>query len=152
MRERRVAWCPERSRGNTAGSIGSIALVRGGHHATRSAPHHLGPIREHAATLLARSPVTLPIPGTLSLAHLKENLGALSRALRRFSVAALRERVARHDDKVDRHCVELAVVLAVGQIVRRRLGDNVPCACVDPSHQDAVAAGADVVRHAVAKH
>jgi hypothetical protein len=25
------------SRGNTAGSIGSIALVRGGHHATRSA-------------------------------------------------------------------------------------------------------------------
>jgi pyridoxine 4-dehydrogenase len=30
------------------------------------------------AWLLARSPVMLPIPGTLSLAHLKENLGALS--------------------------------------------------------------------------
>jgi aryl-alcohol dehydrogenase-like predicted oxidoreductase len=30
------------------------------------------------AWLLARSPVMLPIPGTLSLAHLEENLGAFS--------------------------------------------------------------------------
>ena len=30
------------------------------------------------AWLLARSPAVLPIPGTLSLAHLRENLGALS--------------------------------------------------------------------------
>jgi aryl-alcohol dehydrogenase-like predicted oxidoreductase len=29
------------------------------------------------AWLLRRSPVTLPIPGTLSLEHLRENLGAL---------------------------------------------------------------------------
>jgi pyridoxine 4-dehydrogenase len=29
------------------------------------------------AWLLRRSPATLPIPGTLSLEHLKENLGAL---------------------------------------------------------------------------
>ena len=30
------------------------------------------------AWLLKRSPAMLPIPGTLSLAHLQENLGALS--------------------------------------------------------------------------
>ena len=30
------------------------------------------------AWLLKRSPAMLPIPGTLSLAHLEENLGALS--------------------------------------------------------------------------
>ena len=31
------------------------------------------------AWLLARSPVVLPIPGTLSLDHLRENLAALER-------------------------------------------------------------------------
>lgn len=40
------------------------------------------------AWLLARSPMMLPIPGTLSLAHLKENLGALSLEL---SAAELKE-------------------------------------------------------------
>lgn len=35
------------------------------------------PARDALAWLLARSPTTLPIPGTLSLEHLKENLGAL---------------------------------------------------------------------------
>ncbi len=35
------------------------------------------PPRQALAWLLDRSPVTLPIPGTLSLEHLKENLGAL---------------------------------------------------------------------------
>lgn len=40
------------------------------------------------AWLLARSPVMLPIPGTLSLAHLEENLGALSLEL---SEAELKE-------------------------------------------------------------
>src|SRR5437588_404380 len=52
----------------------------------RDRPAALGPIaKRHAATpsqialawLLTRSPTTLPIPGTLSLEHLRENLGAL---------------------------------------------------------------------------
>jgi aryl-alcohol dehydrogenase-like predicted oxidoreductase len=52
----------------------------------RDRPAALGPIAEqHGATpsqialawLLKRSPTTLPIPGTLSLEHLRENLGAL---------------------------------------------------------------------------
>lgn len=49
-------------------------------------PREIGPIAEgHGATpaqivlawLLRRSPAMLPIPGTLSLAHVRENLGAL---------------------------------------------------------------------------
>jgi len=52
----------------------------------RDHPAALGPIAErHGVTpsqialawLLKRSPTTLPIPGTLSLEHLRENLGAL---------------------------------------------------------------------------
>ena len=54
--------------------------------------------RRHGATeaqvtlawLLARSPTTLPIPGTLSLEHLKENLGALDLELSAEEVDALR--------------------------------------------------------------
>jgi pyridoxine 4-dehydrogenase len=34
-------------------------------------------LSERGAWLLRRSSATLPIPGTLSLAHLKENLAAL---------------------------------------------------------------------------
>ena len=41
------------------------------------------------AWLLARSPVMLPIPGTLSLAHLKENLGAAALELTRAEISAL---------------------------------------------------------------
>ena len=40
--------------------------------------HHATPQQVMLAWLLARSPAMLPIPGTLSLAHLRENLGALS--------------------------------------------------------------------------
>jgi aryl-alcohol dehydrogenase-like predicted oxidoreductase len=39
--------------------------------------HRATPRQVVLAWLLRRSPVMLPIPGTLSLAHLKENLGAL---------------------------------------------------------------------------
>ena len=39
--------------------------------------HHATPGQVKLAWLLRRSPVMLPIPGTLSLPHLKENLGAL---------------------------------------------------------------------------
>jgi pyridoxine 4-dehydrogenase len=39
--------------------------------------HHATPSQVMLGWLLHRSPVMLPIPGTLSLEHLKENLGAL---------------------------------------------------------------------------
>jgi pyridoxine 4-dehydrogenase len=39
--------------------------------------HHATPSQVMLAWLLHRSPVMLPIPGTLSLEHMKENLGAL---------------------------------------------------------------------------
>jgi pyridoxine 4-dehydrogenase len=41
------------------------------------------------AWLLARSPVMLPIPGTGSVAHLEENVGAASIELSAEEVAAL---------------------------------------------------------------
>jgi pyridoxine 4-dehydrogenase len=40
--------------------------------------HHTTPFQVMLAWLLQRSPAMLPIPGTLSLEHLKENLGALN--------------------------------------------------------------------------
>jgi aryl-alcohol dehydrogenase-like predicted oxidoreductase len=39
--------------------------------------HRATPAQVRLAWLLARSPATLPIPGTLSLRHLEENLAAL---------------------------------------------------------------------------
>jgi len=39
--------------------------------------HHASPEQIALAWLLRRSPVMLPIPGTLSIEHLRENLGAL---------------------------------------------------------------------------
>ena len=39
--------------------------------------HHASPEQIMLAWLLHRSPVMLPIPGTLSIEHLRENLGAL---------------------------------------------------------------------------
>jgi aryl-alcohol dehydrogenase-like predicted oxidoreductase len=41
------------------------------------------------AWLLERSPAMLPIPGTLSLAHLRENLGALSLELSNQELRAI---------------------------------------------------------------
>lgn len=38
--------------------------------------HHANPYQVALAWLLQRSPITLPIPGTSSVAHLEENLGA----------------------------------------------------------------------------
>ena len=55
--------------------------LREGHTATVDAiarRHSATPQQVMLAWLLQRSPVMLPIPGTLSLAHLKENLGALT--------------------------------------------------------------------------
>ena len=42
-----------------------------------AAAHGATPNQVKLAWLLKRSPITLPIPGTLSLEHLRENLGAL---------------------------------------------------------------------------
>jgi aryl-alcohol dehydrogenase-like predicted oxidoreductase len=53
-------------RGGNARAIGEVAAAHG------ATPHQI-----KLAWLLKRSPVMLPIPGTLSLDHLRENLGAL---------------------------------------------------------------------------
>lgn len=54
-----------------------------------AARHGATPTQIALAWLLARSPMMLPIPGTLSLAHLKENLGALEIALTDAELGAL---------------------------------------------------------------
>ena len=46
-----------------------------------AARHDASPSQIVLAWLLRRSPTMLPIPGTLSLEHLKENLGALEISL-----------------------------------------------------------------------
>jgi aryl-alcohol dehydrogenase-like predicted oxidoreductase len=52
--------------------------------------HGATPRQVALAWLLQRSPAILPIPGTLSLEHLRENLGALQLQLSDDEVAALR--------------------------------------------------------------
>ncbi len=65
-----------------AGGVGSqLDRIAAAHHAT------VAQIR--LAWLLRRSPTTLPIPGTLSLAHVRENLGALELELTDEEFAAL---------------------------------------------------------------
>ena len=51
--------------------------------------HRATPAQIRLAWLLRRSPATLPIPGTLSIEHLKENLGALEIQLTDEEFAAL---------------------------------------------------------------
>ena len=53
-------------KGASPGSLGAIAES-----------HNASPEQIALAWLLRRSPVVLPIPGTLSIEHLRENLGAL---------------------------------------------------------------------------
>jgi pyridoxine 4-dehydrogenase len=55
-----------------------------------AARHPATPQQVALAWLLRRSPMMLPIPGTLSLEHLKENLGALSIELTEKEFRALR--------------------------------------------------------------
>ncbi len=52
--------------------------------------HRATPAQIALAWLLRRSPTTLPIPGTLSLEHLRENLGALEVELSEEEFQALR--------------------------------------------------------------
>jgi aryl-alcohol dehydrogenase-like predicted oxidoreductase len=55
-----------------------------------AARHDATPMQVALAWLLRRSPTTLPIPGTLSLAHLRENLAAAKVELTDADVEALR--------------------------------------------------------------
>jgi aryl-alcohol dehydrogenase-like predicted oxidoreductase len=55
-----------------------------------AARHHATPAQITLAWLLARSAAMLPIPGTLSMGHLKEDLGALAIELTPQEVEALR--------------------------------------------------------------
>jgi aryl-alcohol dehydrogenase-like predicted oxidoreductase len=75
-----VAWAPL-AKGFFAGAGGMPATIAGRHGAT--------PAQVALAWLLARSPVAVPIPGTGSVAHLEENLGAARVELRDDEVAAL---------------------------------------------------------------
>lgn len=54
-----------------------------------AAAHDATPSQVTLAWLLARAPVVLPIPGTLSVDHARENLGALDLALDDDELAAL---------------------------------------------------------------
>jgi pyridoxine 4-dehydrogenase len=62
-----LPWFPLAT-GSLAGRGGRLASIAAGHDAT--------PAQVALAWLLHRSPVVCPIPGTSSLAHLEENLGA----------------------------------------------------------------------------
>ena len=75
-----IPWAPIES-----GSIGHDRAVD-----TRW-PRHTARLRtrSRSAWLLARSPVVLPIPGTGSVAHLEENMGATSLHLSPEEIAAL---------------------------------------------------------------
>jgi pyridoxine 4-dehydrogenase len=72
-----VAYFPLRGGGHP-----SLAEIAGRHDAT--------PEQITLAWLLRRSPVMLPIPGTLSLEHLKDNLAALELELSEVEFQALR--------------------------------------------------------------
>jgi pyridoxine 4-dehydrogenase len=63
-----LPWMPL-ARGTLAGRASNLGRIAAEHEAT--------PGQVALAWLLQRSPVTVPIPGTSSLSHLEENLGAL---------------------------------------------------------------------------
>lgn len=73
-------------RGNGGGALGEIAER-----------HGATPQQITLAWLLRRSPAMLPIPGTLSLDHLKQNLEALNIELNSAEFEALRQEQRRPD-------------------------------------------------------
>jgi pyridoxine 4-dehydrogenase len=75
-----IPWFPL-ARGWLAGGGGRLARVA---HARGATPAQIG-----LAWVLARSPITLPIPGTTSLEHLEDNVGAAEIELSPDDVAAL---------------------------------------------------------------
>jgi pyridoxine 4-dehydrogenase len=65
-----IPWAP-------IGGSGSHSLSKGGNALDAEAKrHNISVVQLALAWLLQRSPVMLPIPGTSSLAHLEENMGA----------------------------------------------------------------------------
>jgi len=62
-----LPWFPLEA-GGSASSTGTLARI--------AARHDASPAQIAVAWLLARSPVTVPIPGTSSIAHLEENIAA----------------------------------------------------------------------------
>lgn len=54
-----------------------------------AARHGATPAQVALAWLLHRSPTTLPIPGTLSIAHVRDNLATLELKLSQDDLAAL---------------------------------------------------------------
>jgi aryl-alcohol dehydrogenase-like predicted oxidoreductase len=63
-----LPWYPLEA-GGSASSTGTLARI--------AARHNASPAQIAIAWLLARSPITLPIPGTSSVAHLEENVTAI---------------------------------------------------------------------------
>jgi pyridoxine 4-dehydrogenase len=75
-----LPWMPL-ARGTLAGRASNLGRIAAAHEAT--------PGQVALAWLLQRSPVTVPIPGTSSLSHLEENLGALDVHLSEDELEAL---------------------------------------------------------------
>jgi aryl-alcohol dehydrogenase-like predicted oxidoreductase len=86
-----VAWAPlaKGYRTRQVGGIGRAAAARG------ATPGQLA-----LAWLLARSPVTIPIPGTRSPAHLEENVAAVRLQLDTAEVAALARPLPGYEARV----------------------------------------------------
>jgi aryl-alcohol dehydrogenase-like predicted oxidoreductase len=63
-----LPWYPLEA-GRSASITGTLARI--------AARHNASPAQIAIAWLLARSPITLPIPGTSSVAHLEENVTAI---------------------------------------------------------------------------
>jgi pyridoxine 4-dehydrogenase len=75
-----IPWFPL-GRGDLAARLGTLDSIAANHRAT--------PAQVALAWLLQRSPATLPIPGTTSVEHLEENVGARDLHLAEDEVAAL---------------------------------------------------------------
>jgi aryl-alcohol dehydrogenase-like predicted oxidoreductase len=57
--------------------------------ATIAKRHNATPAQVALAWLLSRSPIVIPIPGTMSVAHLEENMAATDVRLRAADISAL---------------------------------------------------------------
>jgi pyridoxine 4-dehydrogenase len=109
-----LPWMPL-ARGTLAGRGSGLRRI--------AAAHSAAPGQIALAWLLRRSPVTVPIPGTSSLSHLEENLGALDVRLSEDQLDALeRYRPARaHALRASlRRRARPIVVPVLASILRRR--------------------------------
>lgn len=72
--------------------LGAGTLAEASHLRAIAQRHHATPAQVALAWLLSRSPLMLPIPGTASIAHFEENLGALDVRLDAAEIDALTKR------------------------------------------------------------